>query len=482
MVRFAAVRRVAEHEIPLMLRSARFLACFVVLQGMIALAFASAWTAYRTSARSVVNLEKAERKAWDTQGVKNQHLAIHQGIIVFQPVLPLSAIDSGILPFTGSAALVGEEHEGALTHKPSEWMNSLRRLGSNSIAGLLLLYVPLVLLLLFYDTFSAERENGLLRQMLSLGISGRELLLGKALSVLTVCALLCGPACCLAAATVLDAGRYESRSASALRVGLLLLSLFLYELICGAAVLLVASLASTSRTSLFSLLVVWLLACLLLPSAGLDVAERLHRAPDSLTFASMMDDAHRSLPSVESRRSQVRGELMRKYGVTNVRDLPIDPLGPEALREEQELRAAYHPLVQSLYSTYTHQLRTTRILGYFDPALSERLLSQSLAGTDFEAYRRFADNVEGYRETMVQYVAESVLHDTHYRTNKPFPGTDIVLSMGSDELWRGLPEWRPRMEAAPALLHRVAPGLLVELVWLVMLGGACWFSVGRLRL
>ena len=482
MVRFVAVRRVAEHEVPLMLRSARFLTCFIVLQCMVALASASAWSVYATSARSIASLEKAERNAWDTQGVKNQHLALHQGLIVFQPVLPLSTIDSGVLPFTGSAALVGEEHEGALTHKPSEWMNSLRRLGSNSVSSLLLLYVPLILLLLFYDTFSAERESGLLRQMLAFGIAGRELLLGKAVSLFTACILLCGPAWCFAIATLLQAGRYESRSVAATRVGFLLLSLLLYQLTAGAAVLLVASRASTSRHALFSLLVVWLLACLLLPSAGLGLAERLDRAPDSLAFAAMMDDARSRLPSVESRRAQVRADLMRKYSVINVRDLPIDPLGPEALREEQELRAAYHPLVQSLYATYARQLRTARGLGFLDPALSTRLLSQAIAGTDFDAYLRFAEDAEGYREAMVQYLAESVLRDTNYRINKPFPGTDIVLSMGSNELWRGLPQWRPRTEASHHLLQRVAPCLAFDVAWLAVLSTACWSSVERLRI
>ena len=108
-------------------------------------------------------------------------------------------------------------------------------------------------------------------------------------------------------------------------------------------------------------------------------------------------------------------------------------------------------------------------------------ISQRLSGSDLDAYLRFASAEERYRHGMEVMLSTSVAEDTHYRTNKPFPGTDIVLSLGSAELWKSLPLWEAAPEPLRAGLSRSLPLFAGQLCWVLLLALLNWRIAGRLK-
>ena len=78
---------------------------------------------------------------------------------------------------------------------------------------MLQLLIPLLIILLAFSTFAGEREPGTLRQVLSLGVSRRNLALGKALGVAGALGLLLVPATVLGLAALASAQADEAAGA-----------------------------------------------------------------------------------------------------------------------------------------------------------------------------------------------------------------------------------------------------------------------------
>lgn len=135
----------------------------------------------------------AMRDFWIGQGQANPHSAAHFGVHVFQPTPRLAFFEPGHLSALPSASHLEAHHQNLFRFRPSRdeapgWLFSL------TPAGLLQVLMPLWALFLAFDAVSGERARGTLAQLFLAGASARQLLLGKALGVLSVLGAAMAPA------------------------------------------------------------------------------------------------------------------------------------------------------------------------------------------------------------------------------------------------------------------------------------------------
>src|SRR5690606_26858569 len=152
------------------------------------------------------------------------------------------------------------------------------RFGVLSPAGVLQLLVPLFVILFAFSAVSSERENGTLRQVLSLGVSGRALLWGKVLGAAAALALLLLPAL-LVGAVALVLGASDAGLPGAARSLLLAATYVAYLAVILSVTIATSASARSSRTALVALLAFWIANALVAPRAAADLAEAIYPLP-----------------------------------------------------------------------------------------------------------------------------------------------------------------------------------------------------------
>ena len=124
--------------------------------------------------------EVGDRHVWTAQGAKNPHSAAHFGQYAFKPIGPLAMADPGIDAYVGSAVYLEAHRQNEVQFRAARDATLAARMGHLTLAFVFQTVLPLMAILLGFAAFSGEREQGTLRQLLSLGVRPVDLLLGKA--------------------------------------------------------------------------------------------------------------------------------------------------------------------------------------------------------------------------------------------------------------------------------------------------------------
>ncbi|MBM4224282.1 MAG: hypothetical protein FJ167_05730, partial [Gammaproteobacteria bacterium] len=246
---------IATKEFRQTMRDGRFRLAAVLFIMLTAMAFVTAALRYQSLSAERVRAQKEVASQWMEQGEKNPHSAAHYGQYAFRPALPLAFFDSGVQAFEGVSIWLEAHKRNYAAGRPADDMSPLARFGEISLAYILQVLLPLILLLIAYPSFAAERESGTLRQVMASGVTGGQLFLGKfvglSASVLLLMLPIIGISCLVLVST---------SGAAWLAHVVLLAALYLWfmALMLGLA-LLVSAVASTARAALLVLLVIWAL-------------------------------------------------------------------------------------------------------------------------------------------------------------------------------------------------------------------------------
>lgn len=380
---------------------------------------------------------------WLAQPERHPHDAAHQGMHVFKPQSPLAILDPGIDPFVGSTVWLQAHRQSEIKFRPAQDATGLQRFGELSPAWVLQVLGPLVIIVLGFNAFAGEREQGTLRQTLSLGVSPVRLLWGKALALCGCVAMLLVPAAVVIGATMSTANDF-SASDTVARFGWLTLGYGLYLGIAAFGVLAVSALASSSRVALVALLGIWIAGVTLVPRAASDFARVWYPSPSRLEFNTALDSA---LGEASARAWQAEFGVTTRWGT----DVPLDRWG-QALQLDDNVS---YPVVDAhferLWGTFDRQQALQEWLGLAVPLLAIRAYSMGIAGTDFAHHREFSVAAERQRRTIQDIVSEDLVEHADAR------GAGHFDYRAPAELWAKVPrfEYRP-----PSVLWAVRENLL----------------------
>jgi ABC-2 type transport system permease protein len=327
---------------------------------------------------------------WLRQDQRHPHDAAHQGMHAFKPEAALAIVDAGINPYIGGTLWLQAHRQSEVKFRPAQDATGLQRFGDLSAGWILQVLGPLLVIVLGFNAFAGEREQGTLRQALSLGVAPRQLLWGKAAALGLSLAVLLVPAALAAAVAVLLGAEAGERTGALLRFGALAFGYALYLGIFIFLVLGVSALSSTSRMAITVLLALWIANTVIAPRVLSELSRAWHPSPTRLEFTQELNAGLKA----ESDRV-----WQQAFGTTErwSRAVPLNKWGLALQIDDQASYAVYDRFYGALWDTYARQQKLQERSGLVLPLLAVRAWSMGMAGTDFAHHRDFTTAAEQHR-------------------------------------------------------------------------------------
>jgi ABC-2 type transport system permease protein len=469
------ITTIARKEMLEMLRDGRFRWAAAIVFTLLLSSVALGWHHYREVNAQHETARQATRRQWLHQGEKNPHSAAHYGVYAFKPKMPLSLVDRGVDPFVGVATWLEAHHQNDFQYRPAQDSTALHRFGELTGATVLQLLVPLLIVLLTFSAFSGEREQGTLRQLLSLGVKRSDLALGKAAGIAAALGLLLAPAAVLGVIGIALSSENGSFFASMPRMGLMTASYLLYFASFLGVSLAVSARTRSSRVALVVLLGFWIFNGLVAPRAVSDLAKALHPTPSAFEFQQRIEMAIQNgldgNEPAEKRTAALRERLLAQYRVSRVEDLPVNFRGLALQEGEEYGNRVFDRYFTELWETFRRQEQVHYTAAVAAPVLAVRALSMGFAGTDFSQHLHFARAAEDHR----RLIQREMNLDLAYNAK----GGGEYLR-GAD-LWEKVPDFHYHAPAVSWVLSRQTFNFVLLAAWCLAAGACAWAAVRSLR-
>ncbi len=452
------IRKIIVKESKEILRDGRFKIALGIVLVLLALAVFIGAKQYQNTQDQYREAENHERNMWLNQGEKNPHSAAHYGTYAFKPKYPLSLIDQGVDKYTGVSIYLEAHKRNEAQFSAASDQTGLSRFGDLTPDFILLFIVPLLIILIGYNSFTKEKENGTFSLLKSQGISGFKLSLGKWLATLLPIAVITALLFVLAAiilSTLKDFGNFHVAT---------LLTLFLvyllYYMVFTNLVLFVSYKAKNSGISLVVCLTLWIIACFVAPKTASNFADKKYPYPTRQEFATnVLKDKEAGLDghnpfSKEAKR--IEENLLKEHGVDSVEKLPFNFDGYIMQKGEEHEAEVYFKHYKVLKEQFYNQTKTYRTLAAISPFLPVRFLSMSLANTDYETHWSFADAAEKHRVAM-----QAVLNGDLVENSK----TGDWDYLAQPELWEKIPAFSYEPPGLSENLRRNTGNLALLGIW-----------------
>lgn len=449
---------IARKDLRESVRDGRLLVVLVSVSLILIVAAASGATRAVRADTERAAAQQAERERWLAQGEVNPHAAAHYGTFVFAPEAALSHVDPGLTPYL-PAAIFLEAHKQQLNRqRPVADALTFRRIIELSVAGCLLVVVPLLVVLLGSVAIARERERGTWGLLLAGGADTRAIVAGKALAVACGVGGAVGPALVVALAVSVGLTASSFNLDATIRGMLLGAAYCLYIGTWLALALGLSARSSSAPRALAAGLALWLGACVVAPPALMTVASALAPGPSVAAFTAALDDERASRPSWDDRVSAATDRFL------NGEELPAasNPEVVALIDTEADDTELYGRHLDALAERLEQQERVYRRLSWLSPTAAMHVVSMTLAGTDYAHYRDFAQAAAAYRTTLLRSLNDDLAAFDSWKT---------FNAAGNRALWARIPEFTytaPTVDWAIRHLDIAGAGLAV---WVVFASG-----------
>jgi ABC-2 type transport system permease protein len=443
-------------------------------------------TALIASVAHVREIEDTRRAAaaadvdnFTQQGARNPHAAAHFGQYAFRP-MPLTAfLDPGVSDHAGKAIWLEAHRRNLPEFRAAEDFTEAGRFGRLSTAWVLQFLVPLLLIALSFGAIARERERGTLTLIASQGVPLGRLGFGKLVAVLAALGIVLVPGIVAVLAALGLTGATDPQPDTWVRVGLLGVAYALYFVAFVGIGVAVSALMHTSRNAFLVLAVFWVATALVVPRVASDLAAARHPTPSASEFwaginaeipseTSANEQARRRLAEL---RSNLERELLARYQVADVRELPVNFLGKLFQVLEAEGATIFARHYDALWSTYESQRLTERALGAISPLLPLRSVSMGLAGTDVYAQRHFSEAAESHRLAFIDEL-------NRYQAER---GAGVPFFVADASAWRDISTFSYTPPDVASVLHRHRAEFALLAAWALAGLLASYLATRRLR-
>ncbi|MEO0571131.1 MAG: DUF3526 domain-containing protein [Bacteroidota bacterium] len=424
---------------------------------------------YQNINEQYTTAKTAERTVWDNQGEKNPHSAAHYGTYAFKPKYPLSLVDQGVDKYAGTSIFLEAHKRNEAQFSAAADQTGLARFGDLTPDFILLFIIPLLIILLGYNSFTKEREMGTLTLLKSQGISTWKWFLGK-WSALFFPILLISATLFLLSGVILgnleDFGVFNWNS-----LGVMFLVYMVYYMVFINIVLLISSLAKKSGISLVISLSVWILACLAAPKAASNMAESKHPYPTRQEFAAnVLKDKKEGVDGHNPWSKEAKlleQQVLKEYGVDSLHQLPFNFSAYRMQKGEEHEAEVYFKHYNYLKEQYSNQSKVYKSLAAISPYLPTRFLSMALAHTDYHTHWDFADAAESYRIATQKFLNGNTAQNTKYGERG---------YKASADFWKELPAFDYDPPELKVVLDRNVSNMATLGIWLFASFGLLSFT------
>lgn len=364
------------------------------------------WQNYKTQNNQRLHYKQMVREQWLAKPDKHPHRMAHYGYLAFREKHELSFFDFGIESFAGVSIFLEAHKQNTVNFSEAGFSNGMLRFGEISVAMVLQLLVPLLIIFLGYNCISAERESGTLKILLCQNVSWKNLLWGKTLGIIGVCLSIFIPLMVLTILLWASLSNWNVNADAALRLIILVLSYAVYFFIVSAITVLVSAFQRSSKTALTTLLACWIFFMVIMPRITQAIGTKIHPAPAKIEFAdAIAEDIQKQGDSHDPNDphyAAIKDSLLRVYRVDDVKKLPFNYGGYIMAEGEKITSTIYSDHQRELNQTFKRQNSITAFAGILNPYLSLKQISMALTAADFNTYIDFQRQAESYRYRLAQ--------------------------------------------------------------------------------
>jgi len=356
-------------------------------------------------------------------------------------------------------------------HRGNEYMSVFRELDLTMIVKIVL---GLLALLLTFDAVAGEKEDGLLRLILSNSLSRATLLFGKYLGGLVALFLPLVMSLMIGLLILLFHANVQLTTSDWLRIGGILASYFAYLSVMLLVGMLISILTRHASVSLVLCVLFWLAAIFILPNSATAFSSNVIRAQMS---EQTMDDRIAQLIEerdqlIQKQRDPFLDRLTGYFPVSNWRDdngairlryggSKYYDIATKYYGYHTEQGILYASKIFSVHWEYESQLqqaaRVEAGLSYLSPAYVLDRLAESFAGTSIQDYDRFLVHCRNYRNQLITYLrSKNAFTSWRWFTDDPPNVKSWVSFFGLN------PEDVADENAVRQILSRVNPAMMEQ--------------------
>jgi ABC-2 type transport system permease protein len=440
------------------------------IQGLVAIIFmlvllslVTGWASFHEQQQQLFKAQVEDQTVFTSQGEKNPHAAGHFGRMAYKTLAPLALFDPGAAPYLGQVIWLEAHNRDPAMFRPAEDFADIRRMEDLSVSGVLRLLLPLLIFLLGYGAFAAERERGTLRQIMSTGPGSASLFKAKFLAIALVSLVAIGLALGVSLILASMASDHEILSQTVIRGCALFLAYSIYALGFVSVALLVSACSRTAKTALLILLGIWSLSTVVLPRVSASIAAQLFPTPSSQQFwsnaATAIREARPDRDSDAWRRVELQvisQALGRTVTAEEVNTTEFNRPGLHLAIAETLSAETYAQLYEQLFNTYQLQMNVRRWMALLSPTTALGHLSSALSGTDIATHRDFARQAEQQRQLIVGKMNGDMM------VNGAGQGFEYTSKR---DFWSSIPNFVYQPPAASFSLAQAAPDFILLFLW-----------------
>ncbi|WP_299991485.1 DUF3526 domain-containing protein [uncultured Pontibacter sp.] len=401
------IKSIAKKEFISTLRDRRFMALSIIVLLLLLAATVVGLHSYNTLQAERDAAQQTVNDQFANSEDRHPHRMAHYGSYAFRPKSSISFLDFGMDSYTGASVFMEAHKQNSANFSQAQQSSSLIRFGEMTVAFVLQMLIPLLIIFLCFGAFAQEKETGTLKILLSQGVSLRQVAWAKVAGYSKVVALVVAPAMLLASALLFGKGGFDLSSDVLVRLLLFIGFYLVYFFIFIVLSVVISALHQRSSTALVTLLGIWILCCVIIPKASANLGATLYTTP---TKAQMDADVHEEVAKgidghgsgQDERTEALKQELFKKYKVSSIEELPVNFDGIRMAAGEEHSTQVYQEHFDELTNIFRKQNRISEYASFLNPYLAVRHLSMGMAGADFDHYVHFQNEAEQYRYNLAQ--------------------------------------------------------------------------------
>lgn len=465
---------IIKNEFRSLYRDHRFRVSAIVLCLLFLFSLYGSYAHYLDLKRQHEYAKKIAREHWENQGAKNPHSAAHYGTYVFKPVHPLSYFNRGISAYTGNTLFLEAHKMNEAQYSAIADQNELTRWGVLSPDFILGILFPLLILVFGFASIASEVESGNTRLLLAQGLKPIKWVLGKAIGLWSWILILALPFFLLGSTGLLLA---KANSGDWLRYGLMSTSYLLYFGCFIHLSLLISAWSKKQNTALVASLGVWILICLVVPKATVNVAAWLYPTPAWQTYRNNIQtdiengvDGH---DPADEYTKKLERKTLAEYGVDSVHQLPFNWDGYIMQKGEEHETHVFQKHKNILLDIYTQQRQVQEKASLFSPHLLISIAAGYLSGTDVKSYFDFLAAAEKYRIELVGELNQDLTDHFEYGD---WSGTRDNAFFASNK------KFEYQQPETAVVIGEASSSILLLLIWCVGSAMLMVFSFSKIKL
>jgi ABC-2 type transport system permease protein len=381
--------------------------------------------------------QQAEQQRWSQQGKKYPHAAAHYGVYVFKPLSALAALDPGIEHYVGASVWLEAHKQNELVYRPANDDPGVNRQFRLNPAFVLQVLAPMAMIFLGFGMFAAERERGTLAALRINAAPLSALACARGTVLLCLAMTLALPACVAVGVLEWTLDNRSPFSDGAPRAVLFALGYLVYLATWAALVAGVSAWSSTLRGSLAALIGLWALTSMVIPRAAVELAQLAAPLPSMQQFRAGLDGAL-GMPDDPEQAKRDQEQLLRAYGVGDVKDLPVNWAGISLQHGETHGDHIFDAHYGRLFDAMRRQSAAAALAGWLSPSAAVAGLSSAAAGSDTDHHIQFIHGAEQQRRA-IQLVMNQAITE-HREVNGE-------RHDGDSALWNKVPPFRFAFDA-----------------------------------